>query len=78
MIKLSLKMRLALTGIMLVGAAVVYAMEFSGWHNLEAVTLDADPNAVPFYERMGCRGIGRSHSGSIGGRMLPRLRKAMS
>ena len=40
--------------------------------------LDADPNAVPFYERMGMRIIGESPSGSIPGRSLPRMRKALT
>jgi GNAT superfamily N-acetyltransferase len=26
------------------------------------IELDADPHAVPFYERVGCRVIGKSHS----------------
>lgn len=33
----------------------------------------ADPGAVPFYERMGARLSGMVPSGSIAGRMLPRL-----
>jgi GNAT superfamily N-acetyltransferase len=39
------------------------------------VELDADPFAVGFYEAMGCRLIGHTPSGSIPGRMLPRMRK---
>ncbi|WEX09251.1 GNAT family N-acetyltransferase [Chelativorans sp. AA-79] len=38
------------------------------------LTFDADPGAVAFYEKMGALIIGRSPSGSIPGRMLPRLR----
>ena len=41
----------------------------------EAIALDADPFAVEFYEAMGCRVIGQSPSGSIPGRMLPRMCK---
>ena len=41
----------------------------------EAVMLDADPFAVAFYEAMGCEVIGEAASGSIPGRMLPRMRK---
>lgn len=37
-------------------------------------TIDGDPNAVPFYERMGAVQIGSSPSGSIPGRMLPQFR----
>jgi len=35
--------------------------------------IDADPGAVPFYERMGARHAGFAPSQSIRGRMLPRL-----
>ena len=35
--------------------------------------LDADPYAVPFYRYQGCKQIGQSASGSIPGRVLPRL-----
>ena len=41
----------------------------------ETLELDADPNAMPFYERMGMRQIGESPSGSIPGRTLPRMAK---
>ncbi len=40
-----------------------------------AIELDADPAAVEFYRAMGCCVIGQAPSGSIPGRMLPRLRK---
>ena len=40
-----------------------------------AIELDADPVAVEFYKAMGCRVIGQSPSGSIPGRMLPRMKK---
>lgn len=35
--------------------------------------VEADPGAVPFYERMGCVRAGEVASGSIAGRTLPRL-----
>lgn len=35
--------------------------------------LDADPNALPFYEAMGFSVVGEVPSGSISGRMLPRM-----
>ncbi|HKJ62478.1 MAG TPA: GNAT family N-acetyltransferase [Hyphomicrobiales bacterium] len=35
--------------------------------------VDADPFVAPFYRKMGMRDIGRSPSGSIPGRFLPRL-----
>jgi GNAT superfamily N-acetyltransferase len=43
--------------------------------NLGAVrmTIEADPGALPFYERMGARQTGFVHSQSIPGRMLPYL-----
>ena len=37
------------------------------------IVIDADPGAEAFYERMGARRSGRSPSGSIPGRFLPRL-----
>jgi GNAT superfamily N-acetyltransferase len=57
------------------------------WSHLEAqslalgvsgIVLDADPNAEPFYARMGMRVVGRSPSGSIPGRTLPRMAKRLS
>ena len=41
----------------------------------KAIELDADPAAVEFYTAMGCSVIGEAPSGSIPGRMLPRMRK---
>jgi len=41
----------------------------------KAIELDADPSAVDFYSAMGCSVIGQSPSGSIPGRMLPRMCK---
>lgn len=41
----------------------------------KAIELDADPSAVGFYKAMGCGVIGQSPSGSIPGRMLPRMCK---
>jgi len=40
--------------------------------------LDSDPHAVGFYERMGCRVVGEAPSGSIPGRMLPRMEKRLA
>ena len=40
--------------------------------------LDSDPHAVGFYSRMGCRVVGEAPSGSIPGRMLPRMEKALA
>lgn len=45
----------------------------NGAQNIE---LDADPNAAPFYERMGCRVIGESLS--EWGRNIPRMRYSLT
>jgi GNAT superfamily N-acetyltransferase len=37
------------------------------------LTIDADPDAAPFYRRMGACDVGQAPSGSIPGRMLPKL-----
>ncbi|UYM06216.1 GNAT family N-acetyltransferase [Solicola gregarius] len=37
------------------------------------VRLDSDPGAEPFYARFGARRVGESPSGSIPGRVLPRM-----
>jgi GNAT superfamily N-acetyltransferase len=51
-----------------------------GWATSQATSrganrlvIEADPDAVPFYRRMGARECGFAPSGSIAGRMLPRL-----
>lgn len=40
---------------------------------IKTLELDADPAAVPFYEAMGWRVTGNSPSGSIPGRLLPKM-----
>ncbi|WP_165390203.1 GNAT family N-acetyltransferase [Thalassococcus sp. S3] len=42
-------------------------------HDLNGLVLDADPHAVGFYQAMGCVEAGLTPSGSIPGRMLPRM-----
>ncbi len=37
------------------------------------IQLDADPAAVPFYESIGCKIIANVPSGSIPGRLIPRM-----
>ena len=44
----------------------------------EALIIESDPGAVPFYEAMGARHAGEAPSGSIPGRMLPRLTLSLS
>ena len=41
----------------------------------ERITIDSDPEAVPFYQAMGAILVGESPSASIPGRKLPRLEK---
>jgi N-acetylglutamate synthase-like GNAT family acetyltransferase len=43
----------------------------------KAIGLDSDPHAVGFYEKMGMKVVGSSPSGSIPGRLLPRMQKAL-
>ena len=38
------------------------------------LVIEADPDAAPFYRRMGARDDGFAPSGSISGRLLPRLK----
>lgn len=40
---------------------------------VDTLIVEADPDAVPFYSRMGCTRAGSAPSGSVPGRMLPRL-----
>ena len=49
----------------------------AGQLGAQRLELDADPFAVPFYEAMGMRAIGEAPSGSIPGRMLPRMAKLL-
>lgn len=42
-----------------------------------SIGLDADPDAVPYYSRMGCSIVGVSPSQSIPGRLLPRMVKKL-
>jgi N-acetylglutamate synthase-like GNAT family acetyltransferase len=50
-----------------------WAVDRARDHGFRAMGVDADPNAAPFYQKMGMREIGVSPSGSIPGRFLPRL-----
>ena len=51
-----------------------HAMAVARASGASALELDADPNAVGFYERMGMRRIGETSSTLIAGRALPRMR----
>jgi N-acetylglutamate synthase-like GNAT family acetyltransferase len=50
--------------------AKVAAVDLGATH----LVIEADPDAAPFYRRMGARDDGVAASGSIPGRVLPRLR----
>ncbi len=44
----------------------------------ERMTIEADPDAEPFYRRMGAEVVGEVPSGSIPGRMLPLLELSLA
>ena len=48
--------------------------ERSAIMKVHSLQLDADPFAVPFYEAMGFRVVGKAASGSIEGRFLPHMK----
>lgn len=54
------------------------ALEQAATAGFTALELDADPGAAPFYRHHGARQVGESPSGSIPGRVLPRLRFRLS
>jgi GNAT superfamily N-acetyltransferase len=43
----------------------------------DRMVIEADPDAAPFYRRMGAKDCGVARSGSIPGRMLPKLVKEL-
>ncbi|MTI45374.1 N-acetylglutamate synthase-like GNAT family acetyltransferase [Roseibium hamelinense] len=53
-------------------------LESANCSGLSSIVLDADPNAVPFYEKMGFQVIDETPSGSIPGRFLPLTELCMS
>lgn len=62
-----------------VGRRIVSALDASAEAESMAVMLvDSDPQAQVFYERLGFSLIGESPSGSIAGRLLPRLRRDLA
>jgi len=61
-------------GTALTGAALA-ACRLKG---VKLVSVDADPNAEAIYRRFGFQSIGRSPSGSIAGRTLPRMQLRLS
>jgi GNAT superfamily N-acetyltransferase len=51
----------------------VWACRIAQGSGARQMTIDADPGAVAFYRHMGAEPAGEAESGSIPGRMLPRL-----
>jgi N-acetylglutamate synthase-like GNAT family acetyltransferase len=54
-------------------ALLVWATDVAKKLGATRLTIDADPDAAPFYRRMGAYDVGQAPSGSVPGRMLPRL-----
>lgn len=54
-------------------ALFAWAVDVARNGGAHRMTIEADPGAVPFYRRMGARDAGFVPSGSIPGRMLPKL-----
>ena len=50
-----------------------WAMNIARENGAGRLLIDSDPGAAPFYRRMGAHDLGQAPSGSIPGRMLPRL-----
>ena len=55
------------------GALFRHVTRRAASEGMARLTIDADPNAEPFYRSMGAVKVGESPSGSIPGRMLPLL-----
>ena len=53
----------------------VWATDHAISKGANRLVIEADPDAVPFYRRMGAEDCGFAQSGSIAGRMLPKLIK---
>lgn len=54
-------------------ALLNWAIALAQANNADTLTIEADPEAAGFYRRMGARDTGMVASGSIPGRMIPRL-----
>ena len=54
-------------------ALLVWATDVAKKLGATRLTIDADPDAAPFYRRMGAFDVGQALSGSVPGRMLPKL-----
>jgi GNAT superfamily N-acetyltransferase len=56
-------------------ALLAWATDLATSRGADRLVIEADPDAAPFYRRMGARDVGLAPSGSIPGRMLPKLIK---
>jgi GNAT superfamily N-acetyltransferase len=54
-------------------ALLVWATDVAKKLGATQLTIDADPDAAPFYRRMGAYDVGEAPSASVPGRMLPKL-----
>ncbi len=54
-----------------------WAADSAASRGADRLVIEADPDAAPFYRRMGAVDCGLAPSGSIPGRMLPRLVKEL-
>src|SRR6266481_1059322 len=54
-------------------ALLAWAADVAKKLGAERLTIEADPDAAPFYRRMGAYDVGQAPSGSVPGRMLPKL-----
>ncbi|MGH6680151.1 MAG: GNAT family N-acetyltransferase [Bradyrhizobium sp.] len=55
------------------GALLAWATNVARTNGAARLVIESDPNAAPFYRRMGACDVGQAPSGSIPGRMLPKL-----
>jgi GNAT superfamily N-acetyltransferase len=56
-------------------ALFTWATDLAKRQGAVRLVIEADPDAAPFYRRVGAQDVGLAPSGSIQGRMLPRLTK---
>ena len=54
-------------------ALLAWATDVAKQLGATRLTIEADPDAAAFYRRMGAYDVGQAPSGSVPGRMLPRL-----
>ncbi|QIP09281.1 GNAT family N-acetyltransferase [Bradyrhizobium symbiodeficiens] len=56
-------------------ALFIWATDMAASMGADRLVIEADPDAASFYRRMGAQDRGFARSGSIAGRLLPRLVK---